>query len=487
MSIEILVNVTPRESRAAVVEQGIVQELYLERANRRGLAGNIYQGRATRVLPGMQAAFVDIGLERAAFLHVSDIVPPPGLEGEIEAAAPEDVRALVNEGDPILVQVLKDPIGSKGARLTTYVTLPSRFLVYMPQGRGVGVSSRIADQAERARLREAVQEWSAGKGGWIVRTATEGVGLEALRADLMFLQRLWDVIRERGANSAAGELVHEDLALPMRVLRDLLGENVEHVRVDAPAAHAAMIAFTRTFMPALAGRIELFEGQRPIFDLYGVEDEIERALLRKVPLKSGGYLMFDQTEALTTIDVNTGAFVGHRNLEDTSYRTNLEAAVAAARQLRLRNLGGIIIVDFIDMEDPEHRRAVLQVLEQALASDRTRTHLSAVSALGLVEMTRKRTRESLEHQLCRPCPNCDSRGFVKTAETVAYQIFREVQRQARQFDFQELVVLAHQDVIGLMLDEESAALADLEQATGKPIRLQAEALYAEEQFDVVLV
>jgi ribonuclease G len=248
-----------------------------------------------------------------------------------------------------------------------------------------------------------------------------------------------------------------------------------------------MIAFTRTFMPTLAGRIELFEGQRPIFDLYGVEDEIERALLRKVPLKSGGYLMFDQTEALTTIDVNTGAFVGHRNLEDTSYRTNLEAAVAIARQLRLRNLGGIIIVDFIDMEDPEHRRAVLQALEQALASDRTRTHLSAVSALGLVEMTRKRTRESLEHQLCRPCPNCDSRGFVKTAETVAYQIFREVLRQARQFDFQELVVLAHQDVIGLLLDEESAALADLEQATGKPIRLQAESLYAEEQFDVVLV
>jgi ribonuclease G len=487
MSIEILVNVTPRESRAAVVEQGVVQELYIERANRRGLAGNIYKGRATRVLPGMQAAFVDIGLERAAFLHVSDIVPPPGLEGEIEAAAPEDVRALVNEGDQILVQVLKDPIGTKGARLSTYVTLPSRFLVYMPQGRGVGVSSRIGDEAERARLREAVQEWSAGRGGWIVRTATEGVGIEALRADMMFLQRLWDVIRERGAHAAAGELVHEDLALPMRVMRDLLGENVEQVRVDAPPAHAAMIAFTRTFMPTLAGRIELFEGQRPIFDLYGVEDEIERALLRKVPLKSGGYLMFDQTEALTTIDVNTGAFVGHRNLEDTSYRTNLEAAVAIARQLRLRNLGGIIIVDFIDMEDPEHRRAVLQALEQALASDRTRTHLSAVSALGLVEMTRKRTRESLEHQLCRPCPNCDSRGFVKTAETVAYQIFREVLRQARQFDFQELVVLAHQDVIGLLLDEESAALADLEQATGKPIRLQAESLYAEEQFDVVLV
>ena len=487
MSVEILVNVTQRESRAAVVEQGVAQELYIERANRRGFAGNVYKGRATRVLPGMQAAFIEIGLERTAFLHAADILPPAGIDGAIEAPPPDGVRALVKEGDTILVQVVKDPIGTKGARLTTYMTLPSRFLVYMPQGRGVGVSSRIGDGAERARLRELVQEWSGGKGGWIVRTAAEAAAVEILRADMIFLQRLWDLIREKGAGAAAGELVHEDLALPMRVLRDLLGENVERVRVDAPAAHAAMIAFTRTFMPALAGRVELFDGKRPIFDLYGVEDEIERALDRKVPLKSGGYLMFDQTEALTTVDVNTGAFVGHHSLEDTAYRTNLEAAVAIARQLRLRNIGGIIIVDFIDMQDPEHRRGVLQALERALAGDHARTHLSAVSALGLVEMTRKRTRESLEHQLCRPCPSCDSRGFVKSSETVAYQIFREVLRQARQFDFQELVVLAHQDVIGLLLDEESAALADLEHSTGKPIRLQAEALYSEEQFDVVLV
>jgi ribonuclease G len=487
MSVEILVNVTPRESRAAVVEQGIAQELYVERANRRGYAGNVYKGRATRVLPGMQAAFVDIGLDRTAFLHAADIRPPADLDGVVETAPPASVRALVNEGDAILVQVVKDPIGTKGARLTTYMTLPSRFLVYMPQGRGVGVSARIGDEEERARLRGFVQEWSGGKGGWIVRTAAEAAAAEVLRADMIFLQRLWDVIREKGARAAAGELVHEDLALPMRVLRDLLGENVERVRVDAPAAHAGMIAFTRTFMPALADRIELFDGKRPIFDLYGVEDEIERALDRKVPLKSGGYLMFDQTEALTTVDVNTGAFVGHHNLEDTAYRTNLEAAIAIARQLRLRNIGGIIIVDFIDMQDSEHRRGVLEALGQALAGDHARTRLSAVSALGLVEMTRKRTRESLEHQLCRPCPNCDSRGFVKTPETVAYQIFREVLRQARQFEFQELVVLAHQDVIELLLDEEAAALADLEDSTGKPIRLQAESLYSEEQFDVVLV
>ncbi len=483
MSFEILVNVTPRESRAAVVEQGVTQELYLERANRRGFAGNIYQGRATRVLPGMQAAFVDIGLERAAFLHASDI-SSPAADAD---SAPADIRSLVNEGDLLLVQVLKDPIGTKGARLSTYVSLPSRFLVYMPQGKGIGVSSRIEEGEERTRLRNAVEAGAGGSGGWIVRTAADGAGAEALRADRVFLELLWDVIRERSAQASAGTLVHEDLALPLRVLRDLMGEQVARVLVDAPTTHAAMISFTRTFMPVLADRIELFDGKRPIFDLYGVEEEIERALDRKVPLKSGGYLMFDQTEAMTTIDVNTGAFVGHRNLEDTIYRTNLEAAVAIARQLRLRNLGGIIIADFIDMEDPEHRRGVLQALEQTLAGDRIRTHLSAVSALGLVEMTRKRTRDSLEHQLCRPCPNCDSRGFVKTAETVAYQIFREVLRQAQQFDFQELVLLAHQDVIELLLDEEAPALADLELATGKPIRLQAEARYAEEQFDVVLV
>jgi len=487
MSIEILVNVTPRESRAAVVEQGVVQELIVERANRRGLTGNIYKGRVSRVLPGMQAAFIDIGLDRAAFLHASDILPPPGLEPDVETPAMDSVRELVNEGDEILVQVLKDPLGTKGARLSTYVTLVSRLLVYMPQGRGVGVSARIEQESERLRLREVVQDCAGGRGSWIVRTAAEDAGLEELRADSMFLERLWDVVRERGQGACAGELVHEDLALPLRVLRDLLGQQVERVLVDAPAAHERMTAFTRTFMPTLAGRIELYEGKRPIFDLYRVDDEIERALDRKVPLKSGGYLVIDQTEALTTIDVNTGAFVGHRNLEDTIYRTNLEAAVAIARQLRLRNLGGIIVVDFIDMRDPEHRRQVLQALERALAGDHVRTHLSAVSALGLVEMTRKRTRESLEHQLCRACPSCGSRGFVKTAETVAYEIFREALRQARQFDFQELLVLAHQDVIELLLDEESSALAELELAIGRPIRLQAEALYVEEQFDVVLV
>jgi ribonuclease G len=475
MSVEILVNVTPRESRAAVVRDGVAQELQVERASRRGIAGNVYKGRVTRVLPGMQAAFVDIGLARSAFLHAAEIDPAGG-----------DIRALVSEGDELLVQVQKDPIGSKGARLTMELTLPSRFLVHLPRGDGIGVSARIADEGERLRLREVVQSADAG-GGWIVRTAAEGADAEALRADRLFLRRLWEVIGEGGARAAAPALVHEDLALPLRVLRDLLGEQVERVLVDAPAAHAGMVAFTRAFMPALAGRILLFEGPRPIFDLYGVEDEIERALERKVPLKSGGYLVFDQTEALTTIDVNTGAFVGHRTLEDTIYRTNLEAAAAIARQLRLRNIGGIIIVDFIDMQEPGHRQAVLQALEAALAGDHARTRLSGVSALGLVEVTRQRTRESLEHQLCRPCPSCDSRGFVKTPESVACQIFREVLRRARQLESAELVVLAHQDVIEWLLEGEPAAVAGLEQAAGRPVRLQAEARYGDEQFDVVPV
>jgi len=489
MSFELLVNVTPRESRAALVENGVLQEVFVERANRRGLISNIYKGKVARVLPGMQAAFIDIGLDRTAFLHATDIVAPPLVDAEIEAPRPDNVRQLVSEGDEILVQVLKDPLGTKGARLTTYVTLPSRYLVYMPQGRGVGISSRIENEQERQRLRETVQLFvSPGDpGGWIVRTAAEDCAIEALRADMLFLQRLWEVVRSRGAGAAAGELVHEDLPLELRVLRDQLGQHVDRVLVDAPAAHARMAEFARTFMPESAGRIELSGANRPIFDLYGVDDEIGRALDRKVPLKSGGYLMIDQTEAMTTIDVNTGAYVGHRNLEDTIFRTNLEAAVAIARQLRLRNLGGIIIVDFIDMQDEEHRRQVLQALERALAGDHAKTHVSAVSQLGLVEMTRKRTRESLEHLMCRPCPTCEGRGFVKTAETVAYEIFREVLRQARQFEFQELVVLAHQDVIELLLDEESAALGEMELATGKPIRLQTEALYSQDHYDVVLI
>jgi ribonuclease G len=490
MGEEILINVTPSEVRAAIVENGVLQELLIERASRRGLIGNIYKGKVCRALPGMQAAFVDIGLERTAFLHASDIArrgqPDVGANGNGREIG---IRDLLREGDDVLVQVLKDPIGSKGARLTTFITVPSRYLVLLPVGTNLGISSRIEDEAERARLKETMAHIvDAGPGfGYIVRTAGEGASLEALRADMLFLHKLWESIRQTEAQLAPGQLVHEDLPLTIRVIRDLVSADIERVRVDSESSYTRLKDFSESFMPELTPVIEQYTGRRPILDLYGIDDEISRALNRNVPLKSGGYVIFDQTEAMTTVDVNTGGYVGHRNLEETIFRTNLEAAVAIARQLRLRNLGGIIIIDFIDMEEEAHRRQVMDALETALSTDHARTQITHVSPLGLVEMTRKRTRESLEHLMCEACPTCKGSGFVKTPETVCYEIFREILRQHRQFKFKELVVLAHQDVIEMLLDEESASLAELEEFTGKPIRLQTESMYVQDQFDVVLM
>ncbi|HEY5666751.1 MAG TPA: ribonuclease G [Gammaproteobacteria bacterium] len=488
MKEEILINLTPRESRAALVENGVLQEVQIERASRRGLISNIYKGQVSRVLPGMQAAFVEVGLERTAFLHASDIARNPDEDAPDREAEP-NIRDCVQAGDELLVQVLKDPIGTKGARLTTYISIPSRFVVMLPNSANIGVSARIEDEAERERLRSMVESCvgETGQAGYIVRTAAEGASLEALRADMIFLQKLWESISQAAKKTRAGELVHEDLSLPLRVLRDLLSPDIERVRVDSRPWFDRMREFAGQFIPQMVPMIELYEGSRPIFDLYGIEDEIERAMHPKVPLKSGGYLIFDQTEAMTTIDVNTGAYVGHRNLEETIFRTNLEAAVSIARQLRLRNLGGIIIIDFIDMQEEEHRRQVLQALEGRLQHDYARTQIMDVSPLGLVEMTRKRNRESLEHLLCAPCPSCAGRGYVKTAETVCYEIFREIIRQHRQFDVQELLVLARPEVIERMLDEESTSLAELEEQTGSPIKLQSESMYSPDQFDVVLM
>jgi len=496
VSIEILVNVAPRETRAAILESGVVQELHIERTSRRGLVSNLYKGRVSRVLPGMQAAFVEIGLERTAFLHAADIAHSAStdtLVNSTPASLPqvEDIRRLVNGGDDILVQVIKDPIGTKGARLTTFVALPSRYLVYMPRGEGVGVSARIEDEPERTRLKTLITELVAagpgGGGGYIVRTAAQGASSESLHEDMTYLAKLWEHVRTRAAEVPPGSVVHEDLPLALRVLRDELARGVSRVLVDSPREYERMREFAAAFMPHGAPAIELYAGSRPIFDLNGVEEEIAKALDRKVPLKSGGHLVIDQTEAMTTIDVNTGAYVGHRNLEETIFRTNLEAAVSIARQLRLRNLGGIIIIDFIDMRDEPHRRAVLSALERALAGDRAQTHIVSLSPLGLVEMTRKRTRESLEHLLCGPCPSCEGRGFIRTPETVCNEIFREIVRQSRQFASRELLILAHQDVVDRLLDEESATLGELEAQVGRPIRLQVEALYGVDQYDVVLV
>ncbi len=485
---EILINVTPREIRAALLENGVLQEVHIEREARRGLISNIYKGSVTRVLPGMQAAFVDIGLERTAFLHASDIARSAEPESPGDPEPLPDIRELVHEGDEILVQVVKDPLGTKGARLTTFITLPSRFLVYLPAGNGIGISSRIDDENERNRLRgllEGLQKPVSG--GLIVRTAADGVREASLAADLDFLLKLWLVIQLECSKATTKSLVHEDLSLPIRMLRDMVSGDVERILVDSKEFFDKMQSFARRFLPEIEPMLELYTRRRPIFDLHGTEDEIRKALERNITLKSGGYVIFDQTEAMTAIDVNTGGYVGHRNLEDTIYRTNLEAAITIARQLRLRNLGGIIIIDFIDMQEPEHRERVMQVFQQSMARDHAKHQIMPVSSLGLVEMTRKRTRESLQHVLCEDCSYCAGKGFVMKPETVCFEIFREVIRQQRQFDFEEILVLAHPSVIEFLLDEDASALAEMEGHTGKRIRLQSESLYLQDQFDVVLV
>jgi ribonuclease G len=492
MGDEILINATSVQTRVALVESGVLAEIYVERRSHTGLVGNIYVGKVMRVLPGMQAAFVDIGLERASFLHVSDLVTLDENGVEVQRDEMRDIRAVVAEGQPVVVQVIKDPLGSKGARLTTHLSLSSRYLVYMPHTRHIGISQRIEDEAERDRLRALLESVLEELGmrdvaGYIVRTAAEGVGREGIESDLRFLRKLWTAVQGKAAGAVAPALVHEDLPLAMRTLRDLVRADLEKIRVDSESAFAQLREFAGQFVPEAVPRLELYSGDRPIFDLYSVEDEIEKALGRRVQLKSGGYLIVDQTEAMTTIDVNTGAFVGSRNLEETILKTNLEAASALARQLRVRNLGGIIIIDFIDMKDPEHRRQVMRNLERALERDHARTAISPVSDLGLVQMTRKRTRESLERTLCEACSTCQGRGTVKSAETVCYEIFREILREARSYDNDTLLVLASQSVVDRLLDEESGNVADLEELIGKTIRFQVETMYTQEQYDVVLL
>ena len=487
MSEEILINVTPRETRVALVENGVLQEVYIERARRRGLVGKIYRGKVCRVLPGMQAAFVDIGLERAAFLHASDVMSRT-VDGEAENDAPVvDITQLLREGQDISVQVIKDPMGTKGARLTTQITIPSRYLVFIPNVATVGISQKIESEQERVRLRDIIQLFMTDQegGGYIARTAAEGASADALRADMLFLRKLWQSVTETEALAEPGTVIYDDLPLTIRVMRDMLDSQIERVRIDSRESYQRAQAFCNRFMPELETQVEYYPGERPIFDIYGIEDEIQKALERKVQLKSGGYLVIDQTEAMTTADVNTGGYVGNRNLEETIFKTNLEAAQAIARQLRLRNLGGIIIIDFIDMSDPEHKRQVLRALQKCLDNDHARTQITEVSSLGLVEMTRKRTRESLEHVMCETCPTCGGRASLKTAETTCYEIFREILRESRQFDTQQLLVLASQEVVDLLLDEESASLVELEAFIGKPIKFQVESLYTQEQYDVV--
>ncbi|MBL0230882.1 MAG: ribonuclease G [Moraxellaceae bacterium] len=488
MSEEILINVTPMECRVALVENGVVQELFVERTAKRGLVSNIYKGKVVRVLPGMQAAFVEIGLSRTAFLHANDIIS----KKEVGDAEPS-ISELLHEGQMITVQVMKDMLGSKGARLTTDLSIPSRFLVYMPFGEHIGISQRIENEAERERLKTIIKQIKEAHsdsltGGVIVRTAAEGVSEAELSQDMAYLIKLWQHVQDKKIRVQTPTLIYEELPLYQRIIRDLVIQNISKILVDSRETYGKILEFVRDFVPNAEEKIEHYPGERPVFELYNVEDDLQKALSRKVALKSGGYLIIDQTEAMTTVDVNTGSFVGSRTLEDTVFKTNLEATHAIARQLRLRNLGGIIIIDFIDMQEADHRAQVLKAFEKMLTRDHAKTKITQVSELGLVEMTRKRTRESLEHLLCEVCSTCQGRGSVKTAETVCYEVFREILREARAYDAANgYMVIANQKIIDRLLSEESAAIADLEFFIGKPIRFQVESLYTQEQYDIVLV
>jgi ribonuclease G len=491
MAEDILINVTPQETRVAVMASGVVQELHVEREANRGIVGNVYMGRVARVLPGMQSAFVEIGLERAAFLHVADIWEerPNCGNGDAPRGATRPIERILAEGQPLLVQVIKDPIGTKGARLSTQMSIAGRLLVHLPQDSHIGISQRIGDETERKHLRERLQQIvpPEERGGFIIRTVAEAATEAELSADVAYLRRLWSTIRERSQTSHAPSLLHQDLSLAQRVLRDFATGDTGRVLVDSRENFARLQAFASDYVPKVSPKLEHYAGERPLFDLYNVETEIERALARRVDLKSGGYLIFDQTEAMTTVDVNTGGFVGLRNFDDTIFKTNLEAAQVIARQLRLRNLGGIIIVDFIDMANEDHRTAVLTEFQKFLARDRTKMTLNGFTQLGLVEMTRKRTRESLENVLCEPCSTCQGRGIVKTARTACYEILREILREARQFNAREFRILASQSVIDLFLEEESQSLAMLGDFIGKPVSMQVETSYTQEQFDIILM
>jgi ribonuclease G len=491
MQQDILINWSPQETRVAVVENGAVQELHVERTLERGLVGNVYLGKVARVLPGMQSAFIDIGLERAAFLHVADVwhrQPDGEAPGMVRNSQPQvPIEKQVFEGQALMVQVIKDPIGTKGARLSTQISIAGRLLVFLPQDDHIGVSQKIPqDQRDALRSRLQALAGEAG-GGFILRTNGEDASDQELGEDIAYLRKTWGRIKEASTRLPPLSLLHQDLSLLQRVLRDLVGEETLTIRLDSKEQFEHLHAFGREFMPAAASKLQLYKGERPIFDLFSIDDEIAKALGRRVDLKSGGYLIVDQTEALTTVDVNTGGFVGARNFDDTIFKTNLEAAQAIARQLRLRNLGGIIIVDFIDMTREDHRDAVLAEFRKQLARDRVKTMAGGFSQLGLLEMTRKRTRESLAHMLCEPCEACKGAGQVKTARSVAYDILREILREARQFNPREFRVVASPKVVELFLDEESQHLAGLSDFIGKPISLQAETAIGQEQYDIVLL
>ncbi|MBI2341902.1 MAG: Rne/Rng family ribonuclease [Deltaproteobacteria bacterium] len=485
MANELIVNVTLGETRVARLENGSVAEFYVERVHEADIVGNIYKGKVVRVLPGMQAAFIDIGLERTAFLHVSDIMVPEGMLEEIEKAQKKSpIQDLLKEGKEILVQVEKEPIGTKGARLTSYVSLPGRYLVFMPTVDHIGISHRIEDGNERNRLKDIVNKLKPKGSGFIVRTASEGVSLKELKADVAYLTKLWGEIRERAREARAPSLIHADFDVVLRVIRDMFSADVEKLVVDSRHEFERIRTFVEKFMPKLKNRIFYNDSEDPLFDKYGIEVEITRALGEKVWLKSGGYIIIEQTEALTVVDVNTGKFVGKRDLEDTILRTNLEAVREIVYQLKLRNIGGIIVIDFIDMNKHSNKTKVFNALREALKPDRARTTITKVSELGLVEMTRKRTRDDLRNMLTDPCPYCDGKGYLKSPTSICYDIFREIMREVKKAKGRQITVCANPQIANVLYNEERKFLEDLEKLTKKTIIIKEMADYHQEQFEL---
>ncbi|MGH7823780.1 MAG: Rne/Rng family ribonuclease [Candidatus Binatia bacterium] len=500
MKQEIFINSTRQESRIAIVEDGLLADFLVERKDERGIAGNIYKGKVARVLPGMQAAFVEIGMEKAAFLHASDFSSVPediqlitaaGEELEVEAAPkPTTHRRLplekqISRGEEILVQVAKDPLGTKGARVTSHVSLPGRYMVFMPNTKHVGISRRIESEEERKRLKEIAQSLLTDEGGFILRTASEGQSKREIQRDLRFLNKLWKRIQNKAETATAPSLIHQDLDSIARTIRDFFTTDTEQVVIDSAKDHRRVVDFARLFMPRVKSKIVLYSEKEPLFDRHGIEEKIEKALDRRVWLRSGGYIIIERTEALTAVDVNTGRFVGKRNQEETIVRTNLEAAHEIVRQLRLRNVGGIIIIDFIDMEKEGNRKKVYEALKEALKRDKARTNILKISELGLVEMTRQRTRESLENQLLSPCPYCEGRGRVKSAVTVAYDVLRAIKKQQANLDNgKNIIVRLHPDVANFLYDEKNNSLDNLEREINHKIIIKVSEGLRHEQFEI---
>jgi ribonuclease G len=501
MSSDIIVNAGREETRVALLENGLVTEIYIDRKKDRGVAGNVYKGRVMKVLPGMQASFVDIGLEKAAFLYVGDVfdstseytplMEDEGLELEVEPKRKRShatqIEDLLQEGQDILVQVSKEPISTKGARVTTYISIPGRYLVMMPGVNHIGVSRRIEEIEERHRLREIVSRLRKPNTGYIIRTASQGRSEDDFNADVEFLSRLWETIQRKKEKAPAPSLMHNELDLVFRVIRDVFTRDVDKLVIDAPEEYDRVKEFVDSYIPQLSRRVKPYEGDDPIFEHYGVEIEISRALGRKVWLKSGGYIILDQTEALTTIDVNTGRYVGKRSLEDTILKTNLEAVREIAYQLRLRNIGGILILDFIDMEREDNRRKVYAALQEALANDKAKTTISHISPIGLIEMTRKRIRESLGRTLCDTCPYCEGRGYVKSSRTICYEVFRELRRAFAAAEEKKALVTVNSVVADMLYDEERQGVEELEKEFQKKIVIKADPNLHQEQYEVVMV